>query len=160
MQEKQIPLYKNHIFLLVIILPLLSVVGSFTLLYIALKHNESPVLEGYYKDGLSPQKMKISAQSKQITATINNGILTLKSAETSEKPLKLKLEHPTLAERDQYIELKAIAPNTYALDTETKRQLKIQRWYLRLYDQDKHWEIKGEAHGAINGTDNPIHLKA
>lgn len=156
--ERHIPWYKNYILLLIIALPMLSVAGSFALLFTALSHNDSSVLEGYYKDGLSPKQMAKTALSHQMTANITGGVLTIKRNNGSDDTVQLKLEHPTLTAKDIVVNLKAIAPNTYPLPAETLRQLRIQRWYLRLHDVQKTWEIQGQARGRINGQDQPIIL--
>lgn len=159
-EHNRIPWYKNHILWLIIMLPLASVSGSFVLLSIAITHNDSPVLEGYYKDGLSPKKMATTAESEHIIANINGGLLTLKvDKSVAPKTLNLKLEHPTLASKDKYLTLTETAPGVYPLDAQTQKALRIQHWYLRLYDYDKTWEIKGETPPTQDGELPAFQLK-
>lgn len=155
-----IPWYKNYMVWMLIMLPLLSVSGSFILLWTAIE-NQSPVLEGYYKDGLSPKKMAATAKSEHITAVMNGQLLTLKADEGDvPKTLLLKLEHPADAQKDRYITLTETGPGVYPFDAETQRQLRIQRWYVRLYDQKKTWEIKGKTPVTEAGIMPAFELKA
>lgn len=157
-EGSSIPWYKNYILLLIIAIPTFSVTGSMITLSLALSSTESPVLEGYYKEGLAPKKAVVREQG--IHARIVRGMLIIDRKTPSREPLKLKLEHPTLAEKDVFVVLEAGAPDVYPLDEQTLRRMREQRWYLRLYDQNQTWEIKGEAHGRVNGQDEPIELKA
>ena len=71
-----IPWYKNHILLLIILIPLATVCGSMYTIYLAVSSKEAPVLEDYSKTGLSPQKRHEGRTT--ITATLADGAITLR----------------------------------------------------------------------------------
>ena len=54
MNERPIPWYKNHILLLIILIPLATVCGSMYTIYLAISSKEAPILDDYSKTGLSP----------------------------------------------------------------------------------------------------------
>ena len=140
---KQIPLYKNHIFLLAIFLPCFAVIGCFITLFLAIKSSHSGVLEGFYKYGLAPRKKAETAISKNINAIIEKGILEIKANLNFTEPLILKLEHPSLEKEDRYFELNTERANIYPLNPQIMPLLNKQRYYLKLYDKKETWQIKG-----------------
>lgn len=157
-KKTSIPWYKNHILLLMIFLPLFSVAGSITTLVLAVRSDESAVMQGYYKDGLAPRQLVASAKSQQIRAEIAAGVLHIQG---NEAPiLLLKLEHPSIDDKDQYYELARDALGQYPLNPAIVQNLQMQRWYVQLSDPEQTWRISGEAHGEVNGQKRPITLDA
>ena len=75
MNERPIPWYKNHILLLIILIPLATVCGSMYTIYLAISSKEAPILDDYSKTGLSPQ-MRQEGRT-DITATLTGGAITL-----------------------------------------------------------------------------------
>lgn len=152
------PWYKNHIMLLMIFLPLLSVAGSVATLVLAIRSNESAVMQGYYKDGLAPRQLAASAKSQQIYAEIAEGVLKVYGSEAPK--LSLKLEHPSIDNKDQYYEITRDALGQYPLNPAILQNLQMQRWYVQLSDVEQTWRISGEARGVFNGQKRPIILDA
>ena len=137
-----IPWYKNHILLLIILIPLATVCGSMYTIYLAVSSKEAPVLEDYSKTGLSPQKRHEGRTS--ITATLADGAITLQRDPPSIEPLTLTLQHASKAALDQTHTLQADAPNHYPLSAAVQQILPTATWYLSLAPADKTWKIKGK----------------
>ena len=72
-----IPWYKNHILLLIILIPLATVCGSMYTIYLAVSSKEAPILEDYSKTGLSPQKRDMGHTAITATLDIDGGTITL-----------------------------------------------------------------------------------
>ena len=137
-----IPWYKNHILLLIILIPLATVCGSMYTIYLAVSSKEAPVLEDYSKTGLSPQKRHEGRTS--ITATLTDGAITLQREPPSIETLTLTLQHASKAALDQSHTLQADAPNHYPLPAAVQQTLPTATWYLSLAPADKTWKIKGK----------------
>lgn len=137
-----IPWYKNYILLLIIFIPFATVCGSMYTIYLAVHTNEAPVLEDYFKTGVSPQ-MRHSGHT-DITATLENGNITLHRDPPSIEPLTLNLQHASKASYDQNITLQADAPNHYPLPDAVQQTLKRATWYITLIPSDESWKIKGK----------------
>ena len=137
-----IPWYKNHILLLIILIPLATVCGSMYTIYLAVSSKEAPVLEDYSKTGLSPQKRHEGRTT--ITATLADGAITLQRDPPGIEPLTLTLQHASKAALDQTHTLQADAPNHYPLPAAVQQTLPTATWYLSLAPADKTWKIKGK----------------
>ena len=137
-----IPWYKNHILLLIILIPLATVCGSMYTIYLAVSSKEAPVLEDYSKTGLSPQKRHEGRTT--ITATLADGAITLQREPPGIEPLTLTLQHASKAALDQTHTLQADAPNHYPLPAAVQQTLPTATWYLSLAPADKTWKIKGK----------------
>ena len=137
-----IPWYKNHILLLIILIPLATVCGSMYTIYLAVSSKEAPVLEDYSKTGLSPQKRHEGRTT--ITATLADGAITLQRDPPGIEPLTLTLQHASKAALDQTHTLQADAPNHYPLPAAVQQTLPTATWYLSLTPADKTWKIKGK----------------
>ena len=137
-----IPWYKNHILLLIILIPLATVCGSMYTIYLAVSSKEAPVLEDYSKTGLSPQKRHEGRTT--ITATLADGAITLQRDPPSIEPLTLTLQHASKAALDQSHTLQADAPNHYPLPAAVQQTLPTATWYLSLAPADHSWKIKGK----------------
>lgn len=157
-KKPPIPWYKNYILILMIFLPLFSVAGSIATLVLAIKSDQSAVMQGYYKDGLAPRQLAASAKSLQIRGEIAQGVLSLQGSEAP--VLLLKLEHPTVDDKDLYFEVARNAQGQYPLNPAILQHLQMYRWYVQLSDQGQTWRISGEAHGEFNGQKQPILLDA
>lgn len=144
--EPQRPWYKNHILLLCIIIPLLTVVGGFTTLYLALSSNESPVFESYEKQGVIPGKRSLYANDIDLSATLDTSkvVLTLHTQPPLDEPLQIKLEHATRANEDQMHVLQAFAPNVYPLSDKLVKALAENKWYVKVHPLNHPtWELQG-----------------
>ena len=95
MNERPIPWYKNHILLLIILIPLATVCGSMYTIYLAVSSKEAPILEDYSKTGLSPHKFATALGITTDTLTSwEQGQRTPKG--TAQALLKLLDKHPEL----------------------------------------------------------------
>ncbi|WP_298079647.1 FixH family protein [uncultured Cardiobacterium sp.] len=148
-----IPWYKNHILLLIILIPLATVCGSMYTIYLAVSSKEAPVLEDYSKTGLSPQKRHEGRTT--ITATLADGAITLQRDPPSIEPLTLTLQHASKAALDQTHTLQADAPNHYPLPAAVQQTLPTATWYLSLAPADKTWKIKGKYPHPKRGEPSP-----
>ena len=142
MNERPIPWYKNHILLLIILIPLATVCGSMYTIYLAVSSKEAPILDDYSKTGLSPQ-MRQEGRT-DITATLTGGAITLQREPPSIEPLTLTLQHASKAALDQTHTLQADAPNHYPLSAAVQQTLTEATWYLSLAPADNSWKIKGK----------------
>ena len=148
-----IPWYKNHILLLIILIPLATVCGSMYTIYLAVSSKEAPVLEDYSKTGLSPQKRHEGRTT--ITATLADGAITLQREPPGIEPLTLTLQHASKAALDQTHTLQADAPNHYPLPAAVQQTLPTATWYLSLAPADKTWKIKGKYPHPKRGEPSP-----
>ena len=142
MNERPIPWYKNHILLLIILIPLATVCGSMYTIYLAISSKEAPILDDYSKTGLSPQ-MRQEGRT-DITATLTGGAITLTREPPSIEALTLTLQHASKAALDQRHPLQADAPNHYPLPAAVQQTLQTATWYLSLAPADHSWKIKGK----------------
>ena len=142
MTEQHIPWYKNHILILIILIPLATVCGSMYTIYLAVSSKEAPILEDYSKTGLSPQ-MRQEGRT-DITATLADGALTLQRDPPSIEALTLELQHASKAALDQQHTLHADRPNHYPLPAAVQQTLSEATWYLTLAPADRSWKIKGK----------------
>lgn len=144
MQEIQKPWYKNHIFLLMIIIPALSVAGSFFTLYLALSSEKSSVIDSYYKQGVTPGKHHYAHENLAIR--LEKGILHVQGL-SENVPLIFTFEHPTLAREDLRFALQAIQPGLYPLPAEAQNKLYAQKWYFKIEPDvaadTPHWQQRG-----------------
>lgn len=140
MQETQKPWYKNHILLLIIAIPLMSVSGSFYTLYRALSSQKSSVIDSYYKQGLTPGKHHYAHES--LVIRIEKGVMHVEGLPEPQK-LLLTFEHPTLASEDKQYLLTPVQPGLYPLPADAQKALYQQKWYFKIEPQhadgDAHW---------------------
>ena len=142
MNERPIPWYKNHILLLIILIPLATVCGSIYTISLAVSSTEAPSLDDYSKTGLSPP-MRQEGRTN-ITATLADGAITLQREPPSIEALTLTLQHASKAALDQRHPLQADAPNHYPLPAAIQQTLREATWYLTLAPADNSWKIKGK----------------
>lgn len=159
MNTPHIPWYKNHILLLIILIPFATVCGSMVTIYLAFKSKESPILEDYYKVGLSPQK-RLTAKTN-ITALLNpeTGIITLTRNPASIEPLMLSMQHASKAEQDKKTLLYASSPNTYPLPKAFLAAIPAATWYFYLGPADGSWRIQGKHPAPKHGSSAPAREK-
>lgn len=159
MNTPHIPWYKNYILLLIIFIPFATVCGSMLTIYLAVKSKESPILEDYYKVGLSPQKR--FATVTDITAVINleKGTVTVNRTPVSIEPLTLNMQHASKAALDKQAILHASAPNTYPLPKMLLGIIPGATWYFYLSPADGSWRIQGKHLAPKHGSPAPAHEK-
>lgn len=158
--EAQKPWYKNHIFLLIITIPFVSVAGSFFTLYLALSSERSSVIDSYYKQGVSPNMQHYA--DKAVQMRLAGGLLHVQHLPDS-PPLVLTFEHPTLAREDRQYALVAIQPGLYPLPPEALEALYAQKWYFKVEPQTQsgdYWQQRGHFNPKTMNPGAPILFNA
>jgi len=149
---EQTPWYRQFWPWLLILLPGSVVVAAFITLFIAINHDDSMVLDDYYKEGLAINRelaldqfaleqamsglLSYQPDTQQITITLNE------LAEPT-RFLELKLAHPTDAVRDQTLRLMIDGAGHYIGRAE---QPLNGRWYVQLsdaVDAPPQWRLRG-----------------
>lgn len=153
------PWYKQFWPWMLIALPLTSVVAGLTTLYIAVSNRDALVIEKWHKDGKAIYSERSSLQmaadfalhgSLLIDDLTGEIFLDLKNQDTDTltnslkefqypKALLLKIIHPTLAVRDQYLSLTNTSSQQYRGQLD---QSIVGSRFLYLSDEDESWQIK------------------
>lgn len=141
------PWYKHRWAWFVWIGPLVSVIVSFSLLFVAIKNADTIVDQDYYKSGqkrltdTSKQKRAIElGYSGELLFSPNRKMLLLNfKSGTAPKVLYLKFQHPTVPDWDLSVDLHEESPGIYRGVVNLR---KAEHWYLILSDHDHTWEIK------------------
>lgn len=155
-QTAEKPWYKNHIFWLIVIIPFLSVTGSFFTLYLALSSERSGVIDSYYKQGVSPNMQHY--QENNVELRIEGGILHARNLPDS-PPLSIVFEHPTLSREDRQYSLSAIQPGLYPLPPAALEALYSQKWYFKIEPQHgdgAYWQQRGHFNPKTMNPGTPI----
>ena len=129
-----------------ILLPATSVVGGISLVVIATKNADSVVADTWYKDGRGINR---SMEAEQLAARLgislvveptDTGLRAVLRSETPIPPppaLALALRHPTLAERDQVVELLHDSDGVYRAGA----ALPDGRWVITLSPPEGNWRL-------------------
>lgn len=134
----------------VIAIPLISIILSFVMLYVAIHGKESMVVDNYYKEGraINQELSKDQfAQELELGAELliqpNGDVRVQLQAARQIAPdyLVLKLFHPTLNEKDQQIRLQPEGQLAYSGHLQGDLQ---GRWYIDLMDDQDLWRLKGQ----------------
>lgn len=147
-KNREKPWYTNYILWLIILIPVATVIAGLTTLYIAVNATQSPVLEDYYKSGLSPGKNTNAAEQAAalgIEGSIFKKQLILIGNLPHDQEVIIWLRHPTLAKSDIRYTLKPNHEGIYPLPDEMMEKFKEHKWYLEIQPPDESWEIKGTA---------------
>lgn len=135
--------------LLLWLLPALSVVAGLTTVYIAVQYGDSMVKDDYYKQGLAynvQQQADQYAADRHLQAmlvTVNGQWLLTLSAEklpTLPETLVLQLSHPTDKANDQQISFIRQSAQQYVAVMPT---LTTANWYAQLLPADNSWRLRG-----------------
>ena len=140
--------YKNKWVWLVISIPVMAVMMSFTTAYFAVFGADTLVRDNYYKDGLAiNQELDYETRAKnlgikaQIMIDARTGVLSvqLENYENYPERLNLIVLHPTVAEKDQDVLLKHVEQGRY---TGTIDSVITGRYHLQLMSEVQKWRIK------------------
>lgn len=161
MPNNTLPWYKNHILLLIITIPLLSVVGSFFTLYLALSSQKSSVIDSYYKQGVTPAMHHYAAQT--LTLRLEGGLLHVSGLQDT-PALEFVFEHPTQAQFDQQYILQAVQPGLYTLPPQALSNLYSHKWYFKVSphnaDAAHLWQQRGHYDPKTMNPGSPIPFSA
>jgi len=143
------PWYKQFWLWFVMSVPIISVILSSIMIYVAIVGRDTLVDDNYYKDGLGiNQTIEQDAQADSMKlmphfSLVNNLITVKLESPTAVIPqyafLNLKLLHPTHENQDINVKLLPIPDNTYIGDLNT--EVKGKR-HLDLSSFDKSWRIR------------------
>jgi hypothetical protein len=144
--DRSLPWYRQFWVWFVIAIPASSVLLGITLVTIATMHRAELVNDDWSKDGLAINKRfdrQHKAQEMGLNAhltldyALNRIQLDLQHAESS-PTLRLELLHPTRANLDRSLEMIRTPAGTYIATLATLPQ---GRYYLRLTDQERQWQL-------------------
>ncbi|QLE85587.1 MULTISPECIES: FixH family protein [Shewanella] len=140
------PWYKQFWPWFLIVLPLIAVVASFNLLYLAIENRDSLVSEDYYKDGKRiNMDLRAIKQAKQLGMQYellvddNKLTLTQHGGEAYLAALTVQFFHPTIKERDFNQVVTADGNQQYQIALE---QPLTGAWDVRIEGFDKSWRIQ------------------
>lgn len=147
---KGLPWYRYpYVWLLLIIVPLLTLLASIVTVYIAVSSSESPAHESYYKRALSPNELAAkeqTAKEKNLSATLsvteNQIIVTFNQALTSDD-LMIKFQHPTLEKFDFTKPLPSMGEGQLAFHLKRPENLRDNKWDIFVDSPSQGWRIKG-----------------
>ncbi|MGL6072383.1 FixH family protein [Craterilacuibacter sp.] len=144
------PWYKEPWALALFSGPAIVVVAGFATLYLAIVSDDGMVSDDYYKQGKeinmelrrddAAVQLGLTAQV-QISPDMKAVRVNTTSKNALPPTLQLRLLHPSRADLDQLVSLRASTPGQY------QGQLKsanANHWYLRLEDPANQWRIQGE----------------
>ena len=143
------PWYKQSWLWFIMIIPIISIILSSIMLYVAIVGRDTLVDDNYYKDGLAiNQTIEQDTQSVSMKlmphfSLVKRHITVKLESPTETIPqyafLNLKLLHPTLENKDIELKLLPIPDNTYIGDINS--EIKGKR-HLDLSSFDKTWRIR------------------
>lgn len=161
MQDPQRPWYKNPILLFIIAIPLLSVLGSFFTLYLALTSDKSSVIDSYYKQGVTPGMHRYADEKLELR--LEQGLLHVQGL-SGTPDLLFVFEHPTLSRLDEPFVLHAVQPGLYPLPADAQRKLYTQKWYFKISphsaDSANTWQQRGHYNPKTMNPGAPITFSA
>ncbi len=150
-QDSAPPWYRQFWPWFLIALPASAVVASLFTVYLAVREAPVLVVDDYAKIGLATHRKmardKLAAElglraelyvmeeprSIEIELTAANGIVHATG-------LRLSLLHPTLASRDQHVDLQPVGRRYVAI----LEELPAQRMYVQIESPDHTWRLTGE----------------
>ena len=145
--SKAKPWYKQFWPWFLIVIPLTSMVLSFTMIHFAYNTEDSLVIDEYYKEGrgINMQLTKIQeAKAKGITTSLSvvDGSIELRfksGLPESAEALALDFQHATLEKKDFSVLLVRDANGIYRATTDNDVNGK---WKLSLHPIDQQWRIQ------------------
>lgn len=154
------PWYREPWPWIVMAIPGTSVLLGIALVLIAVNNQDGLVAEDYYKRGLAINRVlerERHAAEMGLSAQVLFGDrqvrVFLEGEQTGTSGLKLRLVHPTRADKDVAVALTPIAAGWYegALDRPYET-----RWQVQLDDAEHKWRLAGR----LPATDGVLHLTA
>jgi len=142
----------NPVVVLVIVLPLLAVAGSFVSLALAVTRGDRELPKDYHWEGASlemDQQREARAAQLHIEAVLaldpatQRCVVTLRGAEPD--ALRLRLTHPTQDAADLQLTLQRDSGRYSA----PCKALPEAHWWLELADDQDHWLLRTRLHGNL-----------
>ncbi len=140
----------RSVWIILIVVPLLTLVASISMIYIASTSNlAGGAHESYYKKGLSPNELapreerakalglsaKLSVQEKQILIDFNKSLTT--------DNLIIKFQHPTLEAKDFILPLQVIGDDKQHFSIAIPEHLRKNKWDIFVDPTSEDWRVKG-----------------
>lgn len=140
----------RSVWLILIIVPLLTLVASISMVYTASTSNlAGGAHESYYKKGLSPNELapreeraKQLGLSATLTVKADNLIVHFNKALTT-KDLVIKFQHPTLESLDFTLPLQLIDNEKQSFSVSTPKNLRKNKWDIFVDPVTEDWRVKG-----------------
>lgn len=140
----------RSVWLILIIVPLLTLVASISMVYTASTSNlAGGAHESYYKKGLSPNELapreeKAKELGLRATLTVEAERLVIRF----NQPLKtddliVKFQHPTLESLDFTLPLKLIDNEKQSFSISTPKNLRKNKWDIFVDPATEDWRVKG-----------------
>lgn len=147
---KGLPWYRYpYVWLLLIIVPLLTLLASVATVYIAVNSSESPAHDSYYKRGMSPNELAPKEQiakerglSATLAVTQQQLVITLNQA-INDGELQITFQHPTLAKFDFTTPLNPMGDDHLAFYIPRPSNLRDHKWDIFVDSPSQGWRIKG-----------------
>jgi len=142
----------NPVLWLVIGLPLLAVIGSFTSLALAITRGDSELPKSYHweGDGLARDQAQVSAAAKlglrasvTVDGTTQRCTITLEG--DAPAGLRLSLIHPIDSSADRMV----VLARSGAVYVASCSALRAAHWWLQLADDQGRWMLRGRAQGTL-----------
>ena len=137
-----------------------SVVLGITLLTIAVNNQDGLVADDYYKRGLAInmviERERLAAElglRAQVMFGANQVRVFMEGGDVGAQALKLRMVHPTLAEKDLAVALTPIAVGWYE---GSLARPAATRWQVHLEDAERSWRLAGR----LTATDSSVQLVA
>lgn len=146
MQQPSSPWYKHFWPWVVFGLPLASVTASLITVYVAARSPHAMVVDDYYKQGLAINQdigrdrraAELGLEAKLVLHE-RRAELSLTGA-APDKPLVLKLIHPTFAGQDLVLSLRPLGGGLYETPLPV---LTPARWHVQVLAPDRSWRLTG-----------------
>ncbi len=141
------PWYRHFWVWVVILLPLAVITAGLYTLFIAGEHPDALVVDDYYREGLAINRRldrEAAARARGVRARLSldtRGGLTLRPEHGFGRPLpelELSFIHPTHAERDRRLSLRADGSGIYRSDGVN---IAGGRWHIRLRAPAEGWQL-------------------
>ena len=145
------PWYRQFWPWFLIVLPLTSVLGGVTTLFVAMSDPDGLVVGDYYKQGLAINRTLAKEQlartmglTGRLRVDVAAGDLALQMDSPQPldgAPLTLKFVHATRAHHDVDVLLRSVSPGHYVAALE--EPLRLGGWLLDLQPLDQSWRLSG-----------------
>jgi len=147
------PWYKQLWPWVLIGVPLAAIIVSGVLIYFAVTTKDTLVSDHYYKDGLAINEvLDLEQKAKDLGLSIQLNISQEKPVvarlhfknRSNKSPipfLKIKFNHPTLANRDHSFKL---LPDASGAFSSTNAANMSGHWFVEVTPSDNSWRVKGE----------------
>lgn len=145
------PWYKQRWPWILMIMPAISIVLGFMLLYFAVTTNDGLVVDDYYRQGRAiDQTIARSAYAAELglaaDVTLRSEEIRVRMSATDEaalpRDLIVSILHPTRAGFDQVLRLSVVNGEFSGRIA----PLTLGRWQIQVEDADKAWRLRGDAH--------------